>query len=154
MSLQGHRSDLNPAPLRLAAVSFVVDEVLGGIDSAVAELRAGKLTKAFLIDKLKPYKDDPVMLENEAYFLWSNSDLGVFGTKNGRSDLIKAVLAQVNQIRSNELEAISPCNAVAVEDGTLVSISINRKKKRKLNIEDYGTKEQLSLLENLRLQRK
>jgi hypothetical protein len=96
------------------------------------------------------------MLENEAYFLWSNSDLGVFGTKNGRSDLIKAVLAQVNQIRSNDLEAISPRNAVAVEDGTSVSISTNRKKekKRKLNIEDYGTKEQLSLLENLRLQRK
>ena len=98
MSLQGHRSDLNPAPLRLAAVSWVVDEVLGGIDSAVAELRAGELTKTFLIVKLKPYKDDPVMPENEAYFLWSNSDLGVFGTKNGRSDLIKAVLAQVNQI--------------------------------------------------------
>ena len=58
-----------------------MDEVLGGIDAAVAELRAGHLTKAFLIDKLKPYKDDPVMLENEAYFLWNNSETECSGLK-------------------------------------------------------------------------
>ena len=93
------------------------------------------------------------MLENEAYFL-RNTDDGVFGTKNGRSDLIKAVLAQVSHVMSYELEAISSCVAVAVEDRTLVSISTNRQKKRKLNIEDYASKEQRSLLENLRFQRK
>ena len=78
----------------------------------------------------------------------------MFGTKNGRSDLIKAVLAQVTQVRSDELEAISSCVAVAVEDRTLVSISTNRQKKRKLNTEDYASKEQRSRLENLRIQRK
>ena len=65
--MQGHRSDLNPVPLRIAAVSFVVDELLGGM---AAELRAGHLTKAFVVDKLKPYKDNPFMLENEACYLW------------------------------------------------------------------------------------
>jgi hypothetical protein len=91
------------------------------MDAAVAELRAGQLTKAFLIDKLKPYKDDPVMLEDEAYFLWKNSDDGVFGIKNSRSDLIKAVLAQVTQVRSDELEAISSCVAVAVVPYPLIA---------------------------------
>jgi len=103
--MQGYRSDLTPVPLRMAAVSFVVDEVLGGMDAAVAELRAGHLEKAVLVDKLRPYKDSPVILENEAYYLWHNSAQGVFGTKNGRCNLINAVLAQVNQVSSDERSA-------------------------------------------------
>ena len=103
--MQGYRSDLTPVPLRIAAVSFVVDEVLGGMDAAVGELRAGHLEKAFLVDKLKPYKDSPVILENEAYYLWRNSAQGVFGTKNGRGNLINAVLAQLNQVSSDERSA-------------------------------------------------
>ena len=114
----------------MAAVSFVVDEVLGGMDAAVAELRAGHLEKAFLVDKLRPYKDSPVILENEAYYLWHNSAQGVFGTKNGRGNLINAVLAQVNQVSSDELESTSSGVAVAVEDRTMASISTKRQNKR------------------------
>jgi len=47
----------------MAAVSFVVDGVLGGMDAAVAELRAGHLEKEFLVEKLKPWRNSPVILE-------------------------------------------------------------------------------------------
>ena len=151
--MQGYRSDLTPFAVRMAAVSFVVDEVLGGMDAAVAELRAGHLEKAFLVEKLKPWRNSPVILENDAYILWHNSAQAAFGTRNGRSNLIDAVLAQVNQFSSPELESTSSGVAAAVEDRTMASVSTDRKNKRKLITEDYATKEQLSILEDLRVQR-
>jgi hypothetical protein len=62
------------------------------MDAAVDKFRSGRLDKSFLVQVLPPLRDTPVILENEAYFLWRKSAQTAFGTVNGKGNLINAVL--------------------------------------------------------------
>ena len=146
--MQGSRSDLNSASVRSAAVSYVIEECLGGLQAAAADLlHSGKLIKPFVADKLRSQRGIPVILDNEAYFLWHDSELAAFGGKNGRNNLITAVLAHVEKTRASMKPTITLVTA------TTASTSNAERRKRKHNADKYATEQQLSTLQELRARR-